>query len=99
MALNPLIPFLDTIPTCTDIDWNTWDIQALTDANTETPGRITLAMEAQLRRLSLISVNIVNIGFQFNALCFRYDLFLNTGQNLTIYESLYRFRSMDFLRS
>ena len=49
-----LMSFLDTIPVCTDVDWNTWDMQHLIDAtNAKTPGRITPAMEAQLLKVEL----------------------------------------------
>ena len=48
--------FLDTIPECTDVDWNAWDMEALIDANNaKTPGRITgtPAMGAQLLKVEL----------------------------------------------
>ena len=49
-----LMSFLDTIPECTDVDWNTWDMQRLIDAtNAKTPGRITPVMEAQLIQVEL----------------------------------------------
>ena len=49
-----LMSFLDTIPECTDVDWNTWDMQRLIDAtNAKTPGRITPVMEAQLIKVEL----------------------------------------------
>ena len=49
-----LMSFLDTIPECTDVDWNTWDMQVLIDAtNAKTPGRITPAMGAQLLKVEL----------------------------------------------
>jgi hypothetical protein len=117
--------FLDTIPECTDVDWNTWDMQVLIDAtNAKTLGRITPAMEAQLLKVELdlgehcqhwssvqktlfsvlshaVSSTFVldNIDSSTNSFPFsraikifrdRFDLFLNAGQNLFKYESLYR---------
>jgi hypothetical protein len=49
-----LMSFLDTIPLCTDVDWNTWDMQNLIDqTNAKRPGRITPAMAAQLIKVEL----------------------------------------------
>jgi hypothetical protein len=67
--------FIDTIPYCNENDWNTWDMQDLIDdTNANTPGRITPAMEAQLIKVELDLVNIVNTGLQFNELCVLYFL-------------------------
>ncbi len=51
-----LISFLDIIPECTDINWNTRDMQDLIDAtNSKTPpaGRITPTMRPQLLKVEL----------------------------------------------
>ena len=44
-----LMQFLDSIPQCTEDDWDGWDMQDLIDdTNAKLPGRITPVMEAQL---------------------------------------------------
>ena len=44
-----LMSFLDKIPNCTEVDWNTWDMQDLINAtNAKKPGRIDPDMEARL---------------------------------------------------
>jgi hypothetical protein len=49
-----LMSFLDTIPQCTEVDWNTWDMQARIDTtNAKTTRRINPSMEAQLLKVEL----------------------------------------------
>ncbi len=49
-----LMSFLDTIPKCPEVDWNTWDMQARIDtADAKTPRRINPSMEAQLLKVDL----------------------------------------------
>ncbi len=53
--------FLDTITECTDVDWNTWDMQVLINAtNAKTPGRITPAMAA---------VKLLKVEFELGKHC------------------------------
>jgi hypothetical protein len=49
-----LMLFIDTIPECAGVDWNTSDMQDLVDATyTETPARNTPAMGAKLLKVAL----------------------------------------------
>ena len=49
-----LMQFLDSIPQCTEDDWDGWDMQDLIDdTNAKLPGRITPVMEAHLLKVEL----------------------------------------------
>ena len=49
-----LMSFLDKIPNCTEVDWNTWDMQDLINAtNAKKPGRIDPDMEARLLKVEI----------------------------------------------
>jgi hypothetical protein len=59
--------FIDSMCECTEAYGDDWDIQNLIDdTNDKTPGRITLAMQAQL--MTLVNTNIVGISLA-NLIC------------------------------
>ncbi len=47
-----LMPFLDKIPNCTEVDWNTWDMQDLINA-TNAKKHIDPDMEARLHKVEI----------------------------------------------
>ncbi len=49
-----LMSFLDKISNCTEVDWNTWDMQDLINAtNAKKPGRFDSVMEALLLKVEI----------------------------------------------